>query len=165
MINGRLFNTLQPMNIGYKNGKESPLINLFYISTDENEAGNDMSLYIDNIELTSNLNALETANLLAGKTFYDFNHVSRQWEHTVYTSKELIDISFKKTNENQHSLYNPIGIFQAFKKSKGYPNFNNPYVIYDTMSNLETNIKVLRFTAYGNIVRDCGQILILDARK
>ena len=136
-----------------------------FLSTDENDAGHEMIVYIDNIELKSNLNALESANLLTGKTFYDFNHINRQWEHTVYTSKELIDISFKKSNMNQYSLYNPPEFLHKLIKSEGYPNFNNPYVIYDTMSTLETNIKVLRFSTYGNIVRDCGQLLMLNARK
>lgn len=159
MINGILFNTTNENNIGIE------LSNLLYISTDANEVGNEMTIYIDNIELKSNLNGLETANLLTGKTFYDFNHINRQWEHTVYTSKELIDISFKKSNMNQYSLYNPPEFLQTLTKSEGYPNFNNPYVVYDTMSRLEKNIKVLRFSTYGNIVRDCGQLLVLNARK
>jgi hypothetical protein len=154
-----LFNTLSD------NDKIVNTDNVLNISTNENDAGNDMTIYMDDVVLYSGVDGLRVLNELAGKSFYDFDHVNRRWEQTNYTSRELINLSFKKMNVHQHGLYNPPLLFDSINKHQGYTNFRHPFVLYDIMTRLEKNIKILRFKTYGKITRDCGQILAVGSRK
>lgn len=123
--------------------------------------GNDLVTYIENIESYSGIDGLQAANLLANKIFYDFDHNKREWIHTTYSSKDLIELSFKKNSDKQFSLYNSSKFLNSLNKHEGFPNFNHPYKLYDIITDLEKNVKLLRFRAYGKLIRDCGQLLII----
>jgi hypothetical protein len=77
----------------------------------------------------------------------------------------MIGFSFKKSNVHQHGLFNPPQIFDTLNKNQGFTNFNHPFVLYDIMTDLEKNIKIFRFNTYGKLVRDCGQIVLMNSRK
>lgn len=156
---GMLFNTLSD------NSKVANQANILNISTNSNEAGNDMTIYIDNVELYSGIDGLRTLNALSSKSFYDFDHINRKWIQTNYTSRDMIGFSFKKSNVHQHGLFNPPQIFDTLNKNQGFTNFNHPFVLYDIMTDLEKNIKIFRFNTYGKLVRDCGQIVLMNSRK
>lgn len=125
--------------------------------------GNDMTIYIDNLELYSVINGISALDKIAGLSFNDFDHINREWHKTNYTSRELINLSFKKMNDSMESINIPYDIFNTVNLQKGLTNFKHPFALYDILKTTEITIKVLRFTTYGNLMRDCGQMLFINS--
>ena len=113
------------------------------------------------------MDGIKNMELLSTRDFQDFDHNKRKWTSTIYTTKEIYQLLTKieKTNPAYiNSIMAPIDSTDYNKLWKSYSNFSH-HKMYNVFRNLELGTKNISFFIFGNLSRDVGQVVNIQAEK
>lgn len=113
-----------------------------------------MGNFIQNVSFITEENQSQNLKNFGTKSFHDFDHNTRTWSQTTYSSDNILKTVAKITDNNliESSVWG-----KQFFSPQYINNFSNysHYKLYNSLRTIELCSVNLRFDCFGNLNRDC----------
>lgn len=119
------------------------------------DGGNVLGNYIKNININPMQNQSVNLRNIGTKAFYDFDHDSRRWNSTVFSSENILKTLTKilnDTNTEEPSIWT--NEFFLTQYINNFPNYAH-YKLYNSLRDIELCTANIGFDCLGNLKRDC----------
>lgn len=113
-----------------------------------------MGNFIQNVSFITEENQSQNLKNFGTKSFHDFDHNTRTWSQTTYSSDNILKTVAKITDNNliEASVWNKP--FFSLQYINNFPNYSH-YKLYKSLRTIELCSVNLRFDCFGNLNRDC----------
>lgn len=140
---------------------------LVFLTNGNDSTDNSMGRFIDSVISNMPNGGINSMKLLSTYQFNEYDHNKRLWTQKIYNGKMLSKLlnSIEEIDPNiLNNIMAPVGTTDYNHLVKNFPNFSQ-HKIYNTFRDLELLTKNISFLVFGNLSRDCGQLINLKVEK